>query len=80
MSECFLCHTALEPANDAEIEGADLCTECCEKLDAVIRDYLSSSPGGLDLLLDIVADDLSNPEGRLRDALKDVIREVLSEK
>ena len=80
MSECFLCHTALEPANDSEIEGVDLCTECCEKLDAVIRDYLSSSPGGLDLLLDIVADDLSNPEGRLRDALKDVIREVISEK
>ena len=80
MSECFLCHTALEPVNDAEIEGVDLCIDCCEKLDAVMRDYLSSSPGGLDLLLDIVADDLSNPEGRLRDALKDVIREVISEK
>ncbi len=80
MNECFLCHTALEPANDAEIEGVDLCIECCEKLDAVMRDYLSSSPGGLDLILDIVADDLSNPEGRLMDALKDVIREVISEK
>ena len=45
-----------------------------------MRDYLSSSPGGLDLLLDIVADDLPNPEGRLRDGLKDAIREVLSEK
>lgn len=80
MSECFLCHTALEPANDAEIEGVDLCIKCCEKLDAVMRDYLSSSPGGFDLILDIIADDLSNPEGRLRDALKDVIREVISEK
>lgn len=80
MSECFLCHTALEPVNDAEIEGADVCIECCEKLDAAIRDYMSSSPGGFELLLDIVADDLSNPEGRLRGALKDVIREVLSEK
>ncbi len=79
MSECFLCHTALEPVNDAEIEGIDLCTDCCEKLDAVIRDYISSSPGGLDLLLDIIADDLSNPEGRLRGALKEIIREVASE-
>jgi hypothetical protein len=79
MNECFLCHTALEPANDAEIEGVNLCIDCCEKLDAVMRDYLSSSPGGFDLLLDIIADDLSNPEGRLRDALKDVIREVKSE-
>jgi hypothetical protein len=79
MNECFLCHTALEPANDAEIEGVDLCIDCCERLDAVIRDYLSSSPGGFDLLLDIIADDLSNPEGRLRDAVKDVIREVKSE-
>ncbi len=80
MSECFLCHTALEPANDAEIEGVELCVDCCENLDAVVRDYLASSPGGLDLVLDIIADDLSNPEGRLRDALKDVIREVISEK
>lgn len=79
MSECFLCHTALEPVNDAEIEGIDLCTDCCEKLDAVIRDYISSSPGGLDLLLDIIADDLSNPEGRLRGALQEIIREVASE-
>ncbi|MBU4374018.1 MAG: hypothetical protein KJ714_06180 [Euryarchaeota archaeon] len=79
MSECFLCHTALEPVNDAEIEGIDLCTDCCEKLDAVIRDYISSSPGGLDLVLDIIADDLSNPEARLRGALKEIIREVASE-
>ncbi len=79
MSECFLCHTALEPANDAEIEGADLCVDCCERLDAVIRDYLSSSPGGFDLLIDMIADDISNPEGRLRDALKEVIREVKTE-
>lgn len=80
MSECFLCRTALETVNDAGIEGVDLCIDCCEKLDAVIRDYISSSPGGLDLILDIVADDLSNPEGRLRYTLKDAIREVLSEK
>lgn len=79
MNECFLCHAALEPANDAEIEGVNLCVDCCENLDAVIRDYLSSSPGGFDLLLDIITDDLSNPEGRLRDALKDVIREMKSE-
>lgn len=79
MSECFLCHTALEPVNDAEIEGVELCTDCCDRMDAIIRDYLSSSPGGFDLLLDVVADDLSNPEGRLREALKDVIREVTSE-
>ncbi len=80
MSECFMCHTALEPVNDAEIEGVELCVDCCENLDAVIRDYLASSPGGFELLIDIVAEDLSNPEGRLRDALKDVIREVRSEK
>lgn len=80
MSECFMCHTALEPVNDAEIEGVELCVDCCEKLDAVIRDYLASSPGGFELLLDIVAEDLSNPEGKLREALKDVIREVRSEK
>lgn len=80
MSECFICHTALEPVNDAEIEGAELCIDCCEKLDVVIRDYLSSSPGGFELLLDIVAEDLSNPESRLKEALKDVIREVISEK
>lgn len=75
-----MCHTALEPVNDAEIEGVELCVDCCEKLDAVIRDYLASSPGGFELLLDIVAEDLSNPEGRLKEALKDVIREVRSEK
>lgn len=75
-----MCHAALEPVNDAEIEGVELCVDCCENLDAVIRDYLASSPGGFELLLDIVAEDLSNPEGRLRDALKDVIREVRSEK
>lgn len=80
MDKCFLCHTALEPANDAEIEGVDLCIDCCERMDKVIRDYVSSSPGGLDLLLDIIADDVSNPEGRLRDALKEVIREVMNEK
>ncbi len=79
MSECFLCHTALEPVNDAEIEGVELCIDCCDRMDAIMRDYLSSSPGGFDLLLDVVADDLSNPEGRLREALKDVIREVKSE-
>ncbi len=80
MSECFLCHTALEPANDAEIEGVELCVDCCERLDAVIRDYLSSSPGGYDLLIDMIADDILNPEGRLRDALSEVINEMKSEK
>ncbi len=80
MSECFLCHTALEPVNDAEIEGIDLCIDCCDRLDAVVRDYLTSSPGGLDLIVDVIADDLSNPEGRLKDALKDVIKEVMAEK
>lgn len=79
MNECFLCHTALEPVNDAEIEGVDLCVDCCERLDAVIRDYLSSSPGGFDLLIDMIAEDLSNQEGRLRDVLKNVIREMKSE-
>ncbi len=80
MSECFLCHTALEPVNDAEIEGVELCVDCCERMDTVVKDYLTSSPGGLELVLDIIADDLSNPESRLRDALKDVIKEVMSEK
>ncbi|KCZ72363.1 hypothetical protein ANME2D_00790 [Candidatus Methanoperedens nitroreducens] len=80
MSECFLCHTALEPVNDAEIEGVELCIDCCEKLDAITRDYLVSSPGGLELIFDIIADDLSDPEGKLRDVLKDVVREVVSEK
>ncbi|MCX9074948.1 MAG: hypothetical protein OIN88_09880 [Candidatus Methanoperedens sp.] len=80
MSECFLCHTAIEPANDAEIEGVELCVDCCERLDAVISDYLTSSPGGLDLLLDVIADDLENPEGRLKDTLKEIIKEVQSEK
>ncbi|VVB97827.1 Uncharacterised protein [uncultured archaeon] len=80
MSECFLCHTALEPVNDAEIEGVELCVDCCERMDTIVRDYLTSSPGGLELVLDIIADDLSNPESKLRDALKDVIKEVVSEK
>ncbi|HEY9246584.1 MAG TPA: hypothetical protein VIO11_07050 [Candidatus Methanoperedens sp.] len=80
MTECFLCKTALEPVNDAEIEGVDLCIECCDRLDAVVSDYLTSSPGGLELILDIIADDLSNPEGKLRDILKDIIKEVVSEK
>ncbi len=80
MSECFLCHTALEPVNDAEIEGVELCVDCCERMDTIVKDYLTSSPGGLDLILDIIADELSNPESRLRDALKDVIKEVMSEK
>ncbi len=76
MSECFLCHTALEPANDAEIEGVELCVDCCERMDVIIRDYLTSSPGGLDLVLDVIADDLKNPEGRLREILKEVIKEA----
>lgn len=80
MTECFLCHTALEPVNDAEIEDAELCIDCCDNLNAVIMDYLSSSPGGMELILDVIAEDLSNPEGKLRDSLKDVIREVMSEK
>jgi len=80
MSECFLCHTALEPVNDAEIEGVELCVDCCERMDVVIRDYLTSSPGGLDLILDVIADDLENPEGRLKDTLKEIIKEVQSEK
>lgn len=80
MSECFLCHAALEPVNDAEIEGVDLCVDCCENLDAVIRDYLASSPGGFDLVLDIIADDLLSPESKLKDRLKDLIKEVISEK
>ncbi len=80
MSECFLCHTAIEPVNDAEIEGVELCVDCCERMDAVVRDYLTSSPGGLELVLDIIADDLSNPESKLKDALKDVIKEVMAEK
>ena len=80
MSECFLCHTALEPVNDAEIEGVDLCVDCCENMDAVIQDYIASSPGGFDLVLDIIADEISNPESKLRDSLKDIIREVMSEK
>ncbi|VVB89422.1 Uncharacterised protein [uncultured archaeon] len=80
MNKCFLCQTALEPANDAEIEGVDLCVDCCERMDAVVRDYLTSSPGGLDLVLDIIADDLSNPEGRLRDTLKEIIKETMQEK
>ena len=79
MSECFLCHTAIDPVNDAEIEGVELCVDCCENMDAIIRDYLTSSPGGLDLAVDIIADDLENPEGRLRDALKALIKEVKSE-
>ncbi len=80
MSECFLCHTAIEPVNDSEIEGVELCVDCCERMDAVVRDYLTSSPGGMELVLDIIADDLSNPESKLRDSFKDVIKEVMSEK
>jgi hypothetical protein len=80
MSECFLCHTALEPVNDAELEGVELCVDCCENIDTVIRDYILSSPGGLDLVLDIIENEISTPESRLRDALKDVVREVVSEK
>ena len=79
MSECFICNTAIEPVNDAEIEGVDLCIDCCDRMDAIVRDYLTSSPGGLDLILDVIAEDLENPDGRLRDALKDIIKEVMSE-
>ncbi len=79
MSECFLCHTAIDPVNDAEIEGVVLCVDCCENMDAIIRDYLTSSPGGLDLAVDIIADDLENPGGKLRDAIKALIKEVKSE-
>lgn len=80
MSECFLCKTAIEAVNDAEIENVDLCIDCCENMDAIIRDYISSSPGGFDLVLDIIADEISDPESKLRGALKDVIREVMAEK
>ena len=79
MSECFLCSTALEPVNDAEIEGVELCVDCCDNLDAIVVDYLTSSPGGIDLLLDIIADDLENPEGKLREPLMNMIREALAE-
>lgn len=79
MSECFLCNTALEPVNDAEIEGVDVCIDCCDNIHAVILDYVMSSPGGLDLLLDVIDEELSNPESRLRDTLKDIVKEVLSE-
>lgn len=80
MSECFLCKTALEPVNDAEIEDAELCVDCCDNLDAVIRDYLTSSPGGLDLVVDVIANDLENPDSRLKEPLLKFIREVISEK
>lgn len=79
MTKCFLCQTAIEAVNDAEIENVDLCVDCCENMDVVIRDYISSSPGGYDLLLDIIADEFSDPESRLRDILKETVREVLSE-
>ena len=79
MSECFLCSTALDQVNDAEIEGVELCVDCCDRLDAVVVDYLTSSPGGIDLLLDIIADDLENPEGKLREPLMNMIREALAE-
>ena len=80
MSECFLCHTAIEPVNDAEIEGVDACIDCCDNLNTIILDYITSSPGGLDLLLDVIADELASPESKLRDTLKEVIKEVMSEK
>lgn len=79
MSECFLCSTALEPVNDAEIEGVELCVDCCDNLDAIVVDYLTSSPGGMDLLLDIITDDLESPEGKLREPLTGLIKEVLSQ-
>ncbi len=79
MSECFLCKTAIEPVNDSEIEGVELCVDCCDNLDSVVRDYLTSSPGGLDLVLDIIADDLSSAESRLKEPLMDIIREVMAE-
>lgn len=75
MSECFLCHSILESANDAEIEGVDLCVDCCERLDVVIKDYLCASPGGYDLLIDIIAEEILNPEGKLRDAMIQLINE-----
>lgn len=80
MNECFLCSTALEPVNDAEIENVDICIDCCESIDSVVMDYLTSSPGGFDLLIDIIADDLENPQGRLREPLKALIKETLDEK
>jgi len=80
MSECFLCNTALEPVNDAEIKDVELCVDCCDNMDAIIRDYLISSPGGLDLIVDVIADDLENPESRLKEPLLKIMREALSEK
>ncbi len=80
MSECFLCHTALEPVNDAEVEGVEICRDCCERIDTIILDYVASSPGGLDLVLDIMEDEISNPESKIRDAMKVLIKEVISEK
>ncbi|MCX9014147.1 MAG: hypothetical protein OIN89_05030 [Candidatus Methanoperedens sp.] len=79
MSECFLCSTALEAVNDAEIEDVEVCVDCCESIDLVVMDYLTSSPGGTDLLLDIIADDLENPEGKLREPLKALLKEALAE-
>lgn len=79
-NKCFVCSTALEPVNDSEIEGAELCVDCCDGFDAVVRDYLTSSPGGYDLLVDIISEDLTSQESRLKDILKDIIREVIAEK
>jgi len=45
----------------------------------VVRDYLTSSPGGLDLVLDILVDDLSSAESRLKEPLMDIIRELMTE-
>lgn len=80
MNECFLCKGALEPVNDAEIENVELCIDCCENLDTVIRDYLTSSPGGLELILDLITDDLSSPESKLKEPIKEIVREIIAEK
>ncbi len=80
VSKCFLCQTALEPVNDAEIEGVDVCIDCCSGLDAIVADYLTSSPGGLELILDIIKEELSNPDSRLREPIKEIVKEVISQK
>jgi hypothetical protein len=45
-------------------------------MDAVVRDYLTSRPGGLDLVVDIVSEELKDENSGLRKIIQDIVSET----
>lgn len=76
MKTCFICGAELSSENDAELEGVDICIDCVDKMDAVVRDYLTSRPGGLDLVVDIVSEELKDENSGLRKIIHDIVSET----